>query len=418
MQTLITFILVFGVIVIVHEFGHFYFAKKAGVRVREFAIGMGPKLFQMQHNKTTYTLRILPVGGYVRMASRAEAEEIPLQAGMTITIGMVDGVVEQLNLSDQVEIIGGRAFTINDFDLVDALFIEGYFDGDDTLSRLPVDHDATLIESDGTEVMIAPRDTQLESAKLWQRALINFAGPFNNFLLTLVLFVGVAFALPGVTTTTLNHVQKDSAAMQAGLKSGDQIKAIDGKQISSWQAMQTAVQGSSDKTLALAYVRDGKQMETKVHPAVKKIQGQQVRQLGVTPELTKAPLARLNYAWQVTKQSATQILRAIINLFQSFSLNKLGGPVAIYKNTEEVSSYGLISIISFTAMLSINLGMMNLLPIPALDGGKLLMNLIEAIFRRPISQKVEMGVTVAGAAILVVLMIAVTGNDLFRYFIK
>ncbi|WP_057787024.1 RIP metalloprotease RseP [Weissella minor] len=418
MQTLITFILVFGVIVIVHEFGHFYFAKKSGVRVREFAIGMGPKLFQTQRNGTTYTLRILPVGGYVRMASRAEAEENPLQPGMTVMLGVVDGVVEKINLAEQVEIIGGRAFTVNDFDLVDALFIEGYFENEETLTRLPVDHDASMIESDGTELLIAPRDTQFESAKLWQRALINFAGPLNNFLLTIVLFTGVAFAMPGVTTTTLDEVQSNSPALQAGLKSGDDIKSIDGKKVRSWQDMQTMVQGSSAASLKMTYERNSKTQTVTVKPQAKEIQGQKVRQIGVTPELTKAPGARLNYAWQVTKQSATQIWRAIIGLFQSFSLNKLGGPVAIYKNTEQVSSYGLISVISFTAMLSINLGMMNLLPIPALDGGKLLLNLIEAIFRRPISEKVEMTVTIAGAALLVVLMIAVTGNDLFRYFIK
>ncbi|WP_082625998.1 RIP metalloprotease RseP [Weissella viridescens] len=418
MQTLITFILVFGVIVMVHEFGHFFFAKKAGVRVREFAIGMGPKLFQKQYNGTTYTLRILPVGGYVRMASRAEAEENPLQAGMTVTVGLTDQVVDQINLSDQVEIIGGRPFVVNDFDLVDDLYLEGYFEGDAIMTRLAVDHDATMIEPDGTVVLIAPRDTQFESAKLWQRALINFAGPMNNFLLTIILFVGVAFALPGVTTTNLDHVQNHSAAMQAGLKSGDQIEKIDGKPVKSWQAMQTQVQMSTSKNLTVTYQRAGKSHETTVTPQTKTVQGQKLRQIGVTPAMTKAPGARLNYAWQVTVQSVTQIWRAIIGLFQNFSLNKLGGPVAIYKNTQTASAFGIISVISFTAMLSINLGMMNLLPIPALDGGKLFLNLLEAIFRRPISEKFELGLTMAGAALLVVLMIAVTGNDLMRYFIK
>lgn len=418
MQTLITFILVFGVIVMVHEFGHFFFAKKAGVRVREFAIGMGPKLFQKQYNGTTYTLRILPVGGYVRMACRAEAEENPLQAGMTVTVGLTDQVVDQINLSDQVEIIGGRPFVVNDFDLVDDLYLEGYFEGDATMTRLAVDHDATMIEPDGTAVLIAPRDTQFESAKLWQRALINFAGPMNNFLLTIILFVGVAFALPGVTTTNLDHVQNHSAAMQAGLKSGDQIEKIDGKPVKSWQAMQTQVQMSTSKNLTVTYQRAGKSHETTVTPQTKTVQGQKVRQIGVTPAMTKAPGARLNYAWQVTVQSVTQIWHAIIGLFQNFSLNKLGGPVAIYKNTQTASAFGIISVISFTAMLSINLGMMNLLPIPALDGGKLFLNLLEAIFRRPISEKFELGLTMAGAALLVVLMIAVTGNDLMRYFIK
>jgi len=105
-------------------------------------------------------------------------------------------------------------------------------------------------------------------------------------------------------------------------------------------------------------------------------------------------------------------------LVQGFSLNKLGGPVAIYKNTEQVSSYGFLAIVSFAAWLSVNLGMMNLLPIPGLDGGKLLLNAVEAVIRRPVPEKIETTVTLAGVLFLVLLMVAVTGNDILRYFFK
>lgn len=419
MTTIITFITVFGILVIVHEFGHFYFAKKAGVRVREFAIGMGPKLFQTRRNGTTYTIRVLPVGGYVRMAGRAEAEEETIRPGMTIVVVQQDDVVTRLNLSDQTELVGGRTLTVNRVDLVDDMFVEGYWaDDDQTLVKLPVDHEASVIEADGTEVLVAPRDTHFESAKLWQRALINFAGPMNNFILTVVLFMGLAFAMPGVTTTTLQDVAQNSPAATAGLKKGDTIEKINGVKMSSWQKMQTTIQALPKEKTTVTYERNGQLKTTTLTPKAVKNGGMLVGQIGVTPTTTKAFLPRVQYAFRATGQAMTQIFRAIQNLIQGFSLNKLGGPVAIYKNTEQVSSYGFLAIVSFMAMLSVNLGMMNLLPIPGLDGGKLLLNAVEAVVRRPLPERVETAVTLAGVAFLFVLMIAVTGNDIIRYFFK
>ncbi|WP_099088801.1 RIP metalloprotease RseP [Weissella cibaria] len=419
MTTIITFIIVFGILVIVHEFGHFYFAKKAGVRVREFAIGMGPKLFQTRRNGTTYTIRVLPVGGYVRMAGRAEAEEETIRPGMTIVVVQQDGVVTRLNMSDQTELVGGRALTVNRVDLVDDMFVEGYWaDDDQTLVKLPVDHEASVIEADGTEVLVAPRDTHFESAKLWQRALINFAGPMNNFILTVVLFMGLAFAMPGVTTTTLQDVAQNSPAATAGLKKGDTIEKINGVKMSSWQKMQTTIQALPKEKTTVTYERNGQLKTTTLTPKAVKNGGMLVGQIGVTPTTTKAFMPRVQYAFRATGQAMTQIFRAIQNLIQGFSLNKLGGPVAIYKNTEQVSSYGFLAIVSFTALLSVNLGMMNLLPIPGLDGGKLLLNAVEAVVRRPLPERVETAVTLAGVAFLFVLMIAVTGNDIIRYFFK
>ncbi|MGV3184919.1 RIP metalloprotease RseP [Weissella paramesenteroides] len=418
MTAIITFIIVFGVIVIVHEFGHFYFAKKSGVRVREFAIGMGPKLLQTQRNGTTYTWRILPVGGYVRMAGRADTEEEPVQPGMPITVVITDGVVTRINLSEQEELVGGRTITVNQIDLVDDMFIEGYWPDEEGVVRLPVDHDAEIIEADGTMVLVAPRDTHIESAKLWQRALINFAGPMNNFLLTLILFIGLAFTLPGVSTTTVDQVAKDSPAAMVGLKHNDTITEINGKKVSSWQSMQNTIQTLPNKKVALTFERHGQTKHTTLTPKGIKNGGMMIGQIGVTSKQTTALGARLRYGFQATAQSMTQIFRAIKNLVQGFSLNKLGGPVAIYKNTSEVSSMGILAIVSFMAWLSVNLGMMNLIPIPGLDGGKLLLNAVEAVIRRPVPEKAELAVTMVGVVLLVILMVAVTGNDILRYFVK
>ncbi|MDR3189779.1 MAG: RIP metalloprotease RseP [Lactobacillaceae bacterium] len=420
MVGIIAFIFVFGVVVVVHEFGHFYVAKKSGVRVREFAIGMGPKLFQTRRNGTTYTIRVLPVGGYVRMAGRAEMEDSPIRPGMTAVIVLNDvQEVTRINLSETTELVGGQTLTINAVDLVDALTIEGYLGGnDEELVTFKVDHDATIIESDGTELLIAPRDTHLESAKLWQRAAINFAGPFMNFVLAVVLFVGLAFAIPGVTTTTIDQAQKNMPAYQAGLRSGDTITKINDVKISSWQGMQNVIQTKPGKQVKITYTRKNVTKVVSVKIKTLKNQGQKIGQIGITAQLTKSIGARLQYGINTSTQAFTQIFTAIKNLISAPSLNQLGGPVSIYKTTSTVSTYGFLALLSFMAWLSVNLGLLNLFPIPALDGGKLVLNLIEAIIRRPIPDKVETGVTIAGAILLVILMVAVTGNDIVRYFIK
>ena len=371
-----------------------------------------------QRNGTTYTWRILPVGGYVRMAGRADTEEETIQPGMSITVVLTDGVVTRINLSDEEELVGGRTITVNQVDLVDDMVIEGYWPEDGELVRLPVDHDASVVEADGTVVLVAPRDTHIESAKLWQHAVINFAGPMNNFLLTLILFIGLAFTLPGVSTTTVNHVAKDSPAAMVGIKSNDTITEINGKKVNSWQGMQNKIQTLPDKKVSLTFERHGQTKHTTLTPKGVKNGGMKIGQIGVTSKQTTALGARLRYGFQATAQSMTQIFRAIKNLVQGFSLNKLGGPVAIYKNTSEVSTMGILAIVSFMAWLSVNLGMMNLLPIPGLDGGKLLLNAVEAVIRRPVPEKAELAVTLVGVGLLFILMIAVTGNDILRYFVK
>jgi regulator of sigma E protease len=352
------------------------------------------------------------------MAGRGDTDNDPIQPGMSVTVVVTDDVVTKINLSEQEELVGCQTMTVNQVDLIDGMFIEGYLANDNQLVRLTVDHDASIIEPDGTMVLVAPRDTHIESAKLWQRALINFAGPLNNFILTLILFIGLAFSLPGVSTTTVDQVNKDSPAALAGLKHNDEITAINGERIHSWQKMQNTIQPLANQKVNITYERNGKAHHVTLKPKGVKNGGMVIGQVGVTSKQTNALTARIRYGFQMTSQSMTQIFRAIKNLVQGFSLNKLGGPVAIYKNTSEVSHMGILAIVSFMAWLSVNLGMMNLLPIPGLDGGKLLLNAVEAIIRRPVPEKAELAVTLVGVGLLFVLMIAVTGNDILRYFIK
>ena len=197
--TIITFIIVFSILVVVHEFGHYYFAKKSGILVREFAIGFGPKIFSYRKNGTTYTLRILPIGGYVRMAGFGE-EETEIKPGMPV--GLVinsDNLVTTINTSKKTQLLNAVPMEVVALDLEKELFIEGYLAGnEDELIRYSVLREATVIEEDGTEVQIAPIDVQFQSASLQKRMMTNFAGPMNNFILAIIAFTIMAFMQGGV----------------------------------------------------------------------------------------------------------------------------------------------------------------------------------------------------------------------------
>ena len=166
-----------------------------------------------------------------------------------------------MNCCEKVELENSIPFEVADSDLEDELYVEGYVNGEDSkLVRFAVDHDATVIESDGTEIRIAPRDVQFQSAKLWQRMLTNFAGPLNNFILTFVLCVILVFMQGGMSdpnTSKLGEIMPDSPASQAGLKQGDEIKTIADKKISNWNDLVDEIQKNPGKPLEVKYTRDG-----------------------------------------------------------------------------------------------------------------------------------------------------------------
>ena len=239
---LLTFVIIFGIIVVVHEFGHFYFAKKSGILVREFAIGMGPKIFShIGKDGTTYTIRILPLGGYVRMAGWGEdSTEIKTGSPASLTVNEA-GVVTRINLSgkrlDQLAL----PMNVTSFDFEDKLEITGLVL--DQTKTYKVDHDATIVEEDGTEVRIAPLDVQYQNASIWGRLMTNFAGPMNNFILTLLAFWLLIFLQGGVADPASNHVQviPDGALAKVGVKNNDQILQIGTTEISNWEDLTKAV---------------------------------------------------------------------------------------------------------------------------------------------------------------------------------
>lgn len=406
-------IIVFGLLISVHEFGHYYAAKKAGVLVQEFAIGMGPKIFKKYSNKTLYTLRLLPVGGYVVLAGEDDTDY--LKPGQHIGIQLdQNGLVKMISLTGDTY---PTMLTIDSFDLKDDMFIKGYTNQDELVSY-QVSDDAEIILEDRSIIAVAPRKSWFKTAKLWQRFIINISGAFMNFVLAAVLFSMLGFLMPSVTTnenviaTPFEH----SVAQKAGLKEYDKIIAVDNHKTNSFQDISDAIAKSKTvPNVSITVDRNGHNFTKQVTMEKVESSGETRYMLGISPISRTDFMNRLTYGWRATITMTKQIIAAVKNLFSNtFSLNKLGGPVAIVKATATVSHQGILALMSFTALISINLAIVNLLPIPGLDGGKIFLNIVEAIIRKPIPQKVEVAVTAIGVVFLVILFVAVTINDILR----
>jgi len=419
MLGILTFILVFGIIVVVHEFGHFYFAKKSGILVREFAIGMGPKIFaHIGKDGTTYTIRILPLGGYVRMAGWGD-DTTEIKTGTPVSLSLTDdGKVKRINLSGKKLDQTALPMQVTQFDFEDKLFIKGLVLEEE--KTFAVDHDATVVEADGTEVRIAPLDVQYQNATIWGKLITNFAGPMNNFILGVVVFWILIFMQGGVRDVDTNqfHIMPQGALAKVGVPETAQITKIGSHEVSNWESLIQAVESETkDKTAPILDVtisEKGSDKQVTVTP--EESQGRYL--LGVQPGIKSDFLSMFVGGFTTAADSALRILSALKNLIFQPDLNKLGGPVAIFKASSDAAKNGIENVLYFLAMISINIGIFNLIPIPALDGGKIVLNILEAIRRKPLKQEIETYVTLAGVVIMVVLMIAVTWNDIMRLFFR
>lgn len=419
MLGILTFILVFGIIVVVHEFGHFYFAKKSGILVREFAIGMGPKIFaHIGKDGTAYTIRILPLGGYVRMAGWGD-DTTEIKTGTPVSLTLTDnGKVKRINLSGKKLGQTALPMQVTQFDFEDKLFIKGLVLEEE--KTFAVDHDATVVEADGTEVRIAPLDVQYQNATIWGKLITNFAGPMNNFILGVVVFWILIFMQGGVRDVDTNqfHVMPQGALAKVGVPETAQITKIGSYEVSNWESLiQTVEAETKDKTaptLDVTISEKGSDKQVTVTP--EESQGRYL--LGVQPGIKSDFVSMFVGGFTTAADSALRILSALKNLIFQPDLNKLGGPVAIFKASSDAAKNGIENVLYLLAMISINIGIFNLIPIPALDGGKIVLNILEAIRRKPLKQEIETYVTLAGVVIMVVLMIAVTWNDIMRLFFR
>ncbi|WP_341322718.1 RIP metalloprotease RseP [Solibacillus sp. FSL H8-0523] len=417
METVIAFILIFGSLVFFHELGHFIFAKRAGIMVREFAIGMGPKIFGMTKGETIYTLRLLPIGGYVRMAGE-ETDTVELQPGYRVAlVTNEDNIVEKIVLNQKTQYQNVVFLEVERADLERELWIEGY-DEEEKLVRYQVARTATVVEN-GTEQIIAPYDRQFNSKSVGARAMAIFAGPLFNFILAFFIFmvIGLIQGIP-VDDPIIATVNEDSPASVAGLQDGDKVVKVDGETITSWDELSEQIQTNPATAITFDVERaDGSTATLEVTPKAVEQNGEEFGQIGVMRSMDTNPLKAVVYGAEETYNMTVLILKMVGKLVTGqFSIDDLSGPVGIYKATETVVTFGLYNVLYWAAMLSVNLGIMNLLPLPALDGGRLLFFAFEAVRGKPLDSQKEGMVHFVGIVLLMILMVVVTWNDIQRFF--
>ncbi|WP_033664209.1 RIP metalloprotease RseP, partial [Bacillus cereus] len=382
------------------------------------AIGFGPKIFSFEKNETVYTVRLLPLGGYVRMAGE-DAETVELKPGKKV--GLVLNEKEEvikLVLDGREKYPNVRVIEVEQADLEHNLTISGYEEYEEELQTFRVNETARIISA-GEEIQIAPFNRQFGSKTLGQRALTIFAGPAMNFILAFVIFIiiGLVQGIP-VDKPMIGKVMKDSVAEQAGLKQDDTIQAIDGKDTNTWKDVVTIVRENPNREITLHVKRDSEQFNVKVTPSVDTEGKEKVGRIGVYSPVEKSIFGSIKSAFEQTYTWTKLIFDSLVKLVTGqFSINDLSGPVGIYNLTDQVVDYGVIRVLNLAAVLSINLGLFNLLPVPALDGGRLFFFLIEALRGKPIDRQKEGMVHFIGFALLMLLMLVVTWNDIRKFFL-
>ncbi|GGE46273.1 zinc metalloprotease [Pullulanibacillus camelliae] len=413
METFIAVVIIFGLLISFHELGHLLLAKRAGILCREFAIGFGPKIFSIKKKETVYTLRLLPIGGFVRMAGE-DPEVIDIKPGHRIGLmfNRADSVskiiINQLNKYPNAKMV-----TVDYADLEKDLVIQGYEEEEGERFDFPIDRKAEYV-MDGQAFQIAPLDRQFGSKSLLDRILTIFAGPFNNFLLAFIVFV-ILFSIQGVPSEKplLGKLISTDPAAQAGLQEGDRVLAINGQTMESFSDIANYINKRPNQALTLKIERDHHIQEVKVTSKNEKGVGI----IGVNQPFEKG-------VWDSIKGGVTQTyywIKMEVEAFKqlvtgAIGLDQLSGPVGIYNLTGQVVDHGIFWVMRWTAVLSINLGVVNLLPLPALDGGRLLFLFVEGLRGKPVDPKRETLVHFIGFAFLMLLMIVVTWNDIQKLF--
>lgn len=326
--TAISFIVIFGLIVFVHESGHFITAKLSGIKVHEFALGMGPAVFRKQKGETLYALRALPIGGYVRMEGEDGASDDP------------------------------RSFA---------------------------------------------------AKKPWQRLLVLAAGPVMNFVLGYILLVLVMFFGWGEPTTTIDVIE-NLPAYEAGFQSGDTIRAIDGTPVETWDEVIARISSSNGQPVEVTVDRGGEALQLSV-AAQKNANGD--FQIGVKTRLKKQFGASFARAGEKFHEFFMSIFVFIAHLGQGSGADVVG-PVGLVVAVGQTAQQGLLMLVFLAAYISINLGIFNILPFPALDGGRMVFVLIEMVIGHPIDREKEGFVHFLGFAVLMVLMVFLVFRDVSR----
>ncbi|MDO4500216.1 MAG: M50 family metallopeptidase [Erysipelotrichaceae bacterium] len=350
-KTLILFLIMLTAITSVHECGHFVVAKLLNVYVKEFSIGMGKELFSKKGKETKYTVRMLPLGGYCAF------------------VGEEDGVGEE----DPLDV---------------------------------------------------PEDRTLYGAKKWKRLLILFAGTFMNIVLAIFL-VAMIYLSIGKTYEApkpiISEVVVDTPAYNAGLMKDDFIKEVSldngySIKLDNFSEFSDFMNIYKEGNITLKIDRNGEEKTVELTPVYNEENEAYV--IGIRSyDYSIVEINIFNcfkYAFIYVNEMVKLIITSIIGLFRGVGYDNLSGPVGVYNITSQAVSYGFMTYVNLIATLSLNIGLINLAPIPVLDGGKIVITIIEMIIRRRIPKKIEEAIMIASVALFVLLMVFATGQDLFK----
>ena len=340
-MSIIVSLLVFGVVIMVHEFGHFVMAKASGIKVNEFSIGMGPQLFGKTVGDTEYSIRAFPIGGFVAMEGEDEESDA-----------------------------------------------EGAF------NSVPVQH----------------------------RIGVVVAGAVMNMILGFVVLFYLTSSQPAITSRTVSNFYEGAMTQQTGLMVNDEIIAINGRKCYIANDIIYEFARTQNGAADFTVIRNGEKVELKsvtFETYIDEETGlkQMIIDFTVYP-VTKTIPSITKEAFNWTISLARTVFLSLVDLITgNVAINQMSGPVGIVSTISEAVNYGLESVLTILAMITINLGVFNLLPFPALDGGRLVFLLIELVRGKPIDQKYEMWVNGAGMVLLLGFMLFVTFSDVTRLFI-
>jgi regulator of sigma E protease len=347
---IVAFLIVISIIVLIHEFGHFIVAKKLGVKVEKFSLGFGPKVFGKQIGETEYVISALPLGGYVKLLGEDPSEDLPPE--------------------DQKR----------------------------SYSNLPP----------------------------YKKFLIIFFGPFFNFVLAAAIFTVIFMGGRPVLKPVIGGVMKGMPAVKAGLKKGDIVTSINGIKINSWAGLSKYIEKFGKDTITLGIKENNIYKKVVLKPELTSglnIYRQKIKRyiIGITPSNKAVFYKRtglLNSFYSAVKEIWFVIYITVVSLFYLIAgklpASDLGGPIMIAQLSGRAASLGVSGFFYFIAFISVNIGLVNLFPIPALDGGHLLFSLIEMVKRGPLSVKFQETAAKVGFALLIMLLLFVSYNDIIR----
>lgn len=409
-------VIALSILIISHEFGHFIAAKRSRIGVPEFSLGFGPKLLGLQIGETQYSLRLILFGGYVKMAGEqpgtstgAEREFLsksPRIRALVIFLGPLFNFVLAVIIYSLINLIVGTG-TIGTTVVKEAPPATGLLKNDKILSinDTPVSdwweiEKAINREKDNVLKFLRDDDTLTHITKaVYLDSIIPLMSPI------------------------LGDIERNGVADRAGLRKGDRVIQIDGREISDWESMVDIIRSSAGDTLGLVFLRGNDTLNTSLVPAAVKIQVdgdlQEIGMIGVTVDVKRKQLGFYSI-YQGFKDTGMTIGLTVSFLKRlvvgKISPKQLGGPLAIVQFAGQTLSWGISSFLSFIAFLSCQLGILNLIPFPPLDGGNLLLIFIEKIIRRRPSERVSFIIQMVGFSLIILLMLYVTMNDITRFF--